>query len=101
MAWAAGFLSIYLQPHTRVEASRWIYDHVPKGSVLACEHWDDWLPLPLPDSPGPGAYQQIEMPLYVADGPEKRGELLAKLNRIDYIILASQKLRDSIPRGPH
>ncbi|MBS0659045.1 MAG: glycosyltransferase family 39 protein [Verrucomicrobia bacterium] len=101
VAWALGFLSIYSQPHTRVEASKWIYENIPRGAVLACEHWDDWLPLPLPGTPGPGVYKQIEFPHYVADNPEKRGDLLAKLNQTDYIILASQKLRDSIPRGPH
>lgn len=101
VAWALGFVSIYLRPHTRVEASRWIYENIPAGSVLACEHWDDWLPLPLPKYPGPGVYKQIEFPHYIADNPEKRGDLLAKLNQTQYIILASQKLRDSIPRSPH
>lgn len=101
VAWACSFLSIYLRPHTRVDASNWIYDHIPKGSVLALEHWDDWLPLPLPNRPGPGNYVQIELPHYLADDMHKRGQLLAKLNHAEYIILASQKLRDSIPRFPH
>ncbi len=100
-AWALAFVSIYRQPHTRVEASRWIYDHIPKGTVLGCEHWDDYLPLPLDGIRGPQEYQQIELPHYVADDVEKRGQLLAKLNAASYIILASQKLRDSIPRMPH
>jgi YYY domain-containing protein len=99
--WALAFLSIYTKPHTRIEASRWIYEHVPANSVLACEHWDDWLPLPLIGNRSPERYEQIELPLYVADDGEKRGELLAKLNRADYIVMSSQKLRDSIPRMPH
>ncbi len=101
LAWALAFLSIYTKPYTRYEASRWIYDHIPRGSVLACEHWDDWLPLPLPGDRSPGQYHQIELPLYVADDAVKRGDLLAKLNNADYIVIASQKLRDSIPRMPH
>ena len=100
-AWAFGFLTIYSKPHTRVEASRWIYEHIEPGKTLACEHWDDFLPLPFGAARDPGRYNQIELPLYVADNMEKRGELLSKLNRADYIIIASQKLRDSIPRMPH
>jgi YYY domain-containing protein len=101
LVWALGFVSIYRQPHTRVEASRWIYEHIPPGSTLACEVWDDFLPLPLPGTPGPGIYHQIEMPLYLVDDPGKRGQLLALLNRAEYIVIASQKLTDSIPRMPH
>jgi len=101
LLWALAFASIYTKPHTRVEASIWIYENVPAGSVLACEHWDDWLPLPREEGRHPGSYVQIELPHYVADNPEKRGQLLARLNQADYIIVASQKLRDSIPRMPH
>ena len=101
LAWALAFVSIYTRKHTRIEASEWIYDHVPAGSVLACEHWDDWLPLPRTGGLSPDRYTQIELAHYVADDSEKRGQLLAKLNRADYVILASQKLRDSIPRMPH
>ena len=101
LAWALAFLSIYAKPYTRYEASRWIYDNIPNGSVLACEHWDDWLPLPFHGDHSPRQYRQIELPLYEPDSGVKRGELLAKLNSADYIVIASQKLRDSIPRMPH
>lgn len=101
LGWALAFASIYTQPHTRVDASRWIYAHIPAGSVLACEHWDDYLPLPQGPGASPELYSQIELPLYVGDDADKRGLLLDRLNKADYIILASQKLRDSIPRMPH
>lgn len=101
LAWALAFLSIYTKPHTRVEASRWIYENIPPGQTLACEHWDDFLPLPVSPELNPGLYKQLELPLYIADDGEKRGLLLDTLNRTDYIIIASQKLRDSIPRMPH
>ncbi|MGC9400373.1 MAG: DUF2298 domain-containing protein [Anaerolineae bacterium] len=32
--WAAAFMQIYVQPFTRVAASRWIYDHVPTAATL-------------------------------------------------------------------
>ena len=101
LLWTVGYSTIYRQPHTRVEASRWIYEHIPPGSVLALEVWDDWLPLPIGGPLGPTSYKQIELPLYEADTPDKRGRLLARLNQAEYIIIASQKLTDSIPRMPH
>lgn len=101
LAWAFAFLAIYQKPMTRIEASNWIYDNIPKGSSLACEHWDDTIPLPFNAERTSEFYQYVEMPLYVVDNPEKRGQLLEKLKSADYIILASQKLRDSIPRMPH
>jgi len=35
--WAIAFMQIYVQPFTRIEASRWIYDHVPTAATLHTE----------------------------------------------------------------
>ena len=45
---ALALTNIYSQPNTRVQASEWIYDHVPAGSVLTNEIWDDPLPIRRP-----------------------------------------------------
>lgn len=99
--WALAFSQIYASPPTRIEASRWIYANVPLGSVLGVEHWDDSLPL------GMGAfstsrcpYQVVPLTLYDPDTPTKRHRLLRALESVDYIILASRRLADSIPRLP-
>jgi hypothetical protein len=36
--YSLAFVRIYSRPHTWLEASRWIYAHVPDGSVIANEH---------------------------------------------------------------
>ena len=99
--WAAAMFGIYLRPATRVAASRWVYDHVPAGSILANEHWDWGLPLPVDgQNPFNGLYAGFEMANYDADTPEKRAQLYNWLDRADYISLASNRLYASISRLP-
>ncbi len=100
-AWGVGFFTIYLRPHTRIAASRWIYDHVPMGSVVANEHWDWGLPLRIDGRGGvTDGYIGITMALYDEDTPQKRDQLLAWLDQSDYLFLASNRLYGSIPRMP-
>jgi len=104
--WGNAMLGVYLRPHPRIAASRWIYDHVPGGSVVANEHWDWGLPLRVDGRDGfrgigvEPAYTGIELALYDEDTPEKRAQLLAWLDRADYLFLASNRLYGSIPRLP-
>ena len=106
--WATAFTTIYTRPVSRVTASRWIFENVPRGSMLANEHWDDPLPLridgmdpfggmyrSLPSSPGDG-----EMHWYDEDTPEKRAQAIQWLDDANYIILSSNRLYGSIPRLP-
>jgi YYY domain-containing protein len=99
LAWAWAFTSIYRRPHSRVEASRWIYAHVPPGAALANEHWDDGLPLHV-DGRNGSIYRHLELPLYAEDGPDKLEMVLRALDGADYVILSSNRLSDSIPRLP-
>ncbi|MFP4344744.1 MAG: DUF2298 domain-containing protein [Anaerolineales bacterium] len=48
VAWTLAFLNIYAQPFTRVEASRWIYHHVPTAVTL---HTQTGLDLHVPVQP--------------------------------------------------
>lgn len=97
--WALAFSSIYDQTHSRIQASAWIYTNIPPGSTLATEHWDDALPLRLPLYDG-GRYRGVELSLYDQENAAKRDKLLATLDQADYVILASRRLADSIPRLP-
>jgi len=106
IAWGTGMAAIYVRPHTRVAASRWIYSHVPHGSTLANEHWDWGLPLRIDGMDGFRAvgtgptYTGFNMEHYNEDTPEKREQLLTWLDQADYIILASNRLYGSIARLP-
>jgi len=97
--WAMTFTSIYRRPHTRVEASQWIYQHVPPASAIATEHWDDALPLRLGDRT-PDVYRRLELTLYDDETEAKRTKLIDTLDRADVIVLSSNRLYASIPRAP-
>ncbi|MBV9544481.1 MAG: hypothetical protein JOY61_08890, partial [Chloroflexi bacterium] len=97
--WALAFSSIYDQPHSRIQASNWIYANIPAGATLATEHWDDRLPLGRPGE-NPNRYRYAELTLYDPETPAKRASLEAALDQSDYVILASRRLADSIPRLP-
>jgi 4-amino-4-deoxy-L-arabinose transferase-like glycosyltransferase len=100
-AWGLGVFTLYRRPHTRIAASRWIYDNVPTGSVVANEHWDWGLPLRIAGRGGVSdGYIGLTMTLYDEDTPEKRAQLLEWLNQADYLFLASNRLYGSIPRLP-
>jgi len=100
--WALAVFSIYLRPHTRLAASRWIYsqDGIPPGSTIAGEHWDWGPPLPL-DGFNPGTmYEGVEMRHYDDDTQDKRVQLFGWLDRADYVIIGSNRLYASISRLP-
>lgn len=93
------FISIYTHPHSRVVASKWIYNNIPPGSVLSYEHWDDGLPLGV-DGKSNSIYKFEELALFAPDIEEKWQKINQQLERIDYLILSSNRLWGSIPKLP-
>jgi len=97
--WSLAFASIYASPSTRITASEWIYENVPKGSILLTEHWDDGLPSPLPGY-NPSQYIYFEMKNYDQDTAEKISKMAENLSRGDFLILSSRRLSGSIGKNP-
>ncbi len=97
--WGIAFFSIYTKPHTRISASKWIFENAPSGSVLLHEHWDDRLPAHL-SGENPFQYTYLEMKNYDADTPEKISEMAENLAKGDFVILSSRRLLGSIGKNP-
>lgn len=97
--WSFSYLSIYSQPHSRIQASNWIYNTAPETAVLSSEHWDDGLPLNLPTGTN-SRYTSLEMPMYFPESPEKWLDIEAKLQQIDFLILSSNRVYGSISSAP-
>jgi hypothetical protein len=104
LIYSLAFVSIYATPHSWVTASERIYQEVPPGSVLAVEHWDMGLPLPLEmdgRSRRQSEYDMRFLALYdEPDDAAKWESLAADLASSDYLIIASRRLYGSIPRVP-
>jgi len=95
--WGVSWASLAWRPYTRVEASRWLAEHLPAGSLVTSEYWDDALPLP-----GLGAERVgvVEMRVFEPDSAAKREALLEALESADAVVLASQRGVGSICRVP-
>ncbi|MEZ4505772.1 MAG: DUF2298 domain-containing protein [Thermomicrobiales bacterium] len=98
--WAFAFTSIYTNTQTRIAASEWIYANIPENTPTLHEHWDDPIPLNLPNMPGSGAYPGGEIAMYDDDNPEKLATLMQRLQENDWIFVTSNRLYDSITRIP-
>ena len=99
-------LNVYSQPNTRIQASRWIFDHLKPGSVLTYEQWDDALPVSI-DNHDASIYHQASyangqqgLDLYGDDTVAKAQQLAKILPTVDAITMASDRLDKSIPRLP-
>ena len=99
LSWPMGFVSIYTKPHSRVQASYWINQNIPAGSTIATEHWDDGLPLRLPDIEN-NPYTLISLPVFGEDIEQKWQEINSALKKSDYIIFSSNRGYGSIIRQP-
>ena len=72
------------------------------GAAIAVEsRWDDALPLSVGGIYAyPGLFQQLNLELDEPDTDEKRQSMLALLQQADYIVVASNRAYDAMPRMP-
>lgn len=98
--YAFAFVQIYHRPHTWDIASRWIYANIPKGSRILCEHWDNDLPLGLPENNRERmGYRHDYMQVYERpDRPSKIDKMARQLAQANYVILPTKRGYGSILR---
>ena len=100
--WSLAFVNgVYGTEHTWVTASRWVYEHVPAGSCIAQEHWEEGFPRTWDEpgmSPAAHRYRQPLLPMYEEDTRQKFETIRDTLRDCDYLVLASNRLWRTIPR---
>jgi hypothetical protein len=89
--WSLAFFSIYTKESTRITASTWIYQNIPKDSKILGEHWDDGLPIDL-DNNHPGQYRIEQLTIYEPDDSSKIEYYAQGLSQADYLIINSRRL---------
>lgn len=98
---AAAFLNLYRQPHSRIQASEWIYAEFPFGATVSYEIWDDPLPLRLPGHEAAhAAFTFVGLPVFDPDTPEKAAALIGTLSSVDLLVLSSTRAHGTLPRFP-
>jgi len=90
VVWPLMFTHIYRQPHSRVEASRWIYKNIPAGSKILTEHWDDGLPLGGTYGTS-NIYHLTQLEVFAPDSIGKINKLDSQLQSADYYIMSSNR----------
>jgi YYY domain-containing protein len=90
---------VYGPDYTRVEATEWIVDNMPPGSVLTSQAWDDALPLALPGV-DLANYSGERLNLVGTDSVDKLVALVRQLGRVDYVVEASPRLWGTVELIP-
>ena len=97
--YSLAFLSIYRHEDPRVQASRWLYEHIEDGSNVLTELWE-FAPLAAVDGHYPGEYRTLQLDLYGSDTDAKVQTIAQQLSGADAIVLATKRVYGSILRVP-
>ncbi len=98
VAWGIANWSIYLRPQTRVEASRWMYQNIPAGSLIYTEHWNDGLPVTV-EGVQPVSFRRELLTSY--DDPDNQKKLkywVDKLSVGDFVIFTTPRITRTMPK---
>jgi hypothetical protein len=103
LVYALAFVGLYFVEHPYRVASAWIYENVPPGSRIAGSHWDDRVPVGIPEHKrSPANYvtegKDLELPFYEQDNLPNIQQLVRRMSKTDYIAFATPRVADSVPR---
>lgn len=97
--YSLAFLSIYHRDDPRIQASRWLYEHLEEGSSILTELWE-FAPIVAADGHHPMQYRGLQLDLYNPDTEAKIQKIAQQLSEADAIVLATKRLYGSILRIP-
>ncbi|MBE2221163.1 MAG: phospholipid carrier-dependent glycosyltransferase [Anaerolineae bacterium] len=105
--YALSFVAIYQSDHPWITASQWLYDHVPQGSLILSEQWDDALPISMAYNGEVRLreeYTNQELTWLTGtderDSEAKLAANLALLAEADYVTLVTNRVYGVAPRLP-
>lgn len=98
--YAVAFVGIYDRPNTRVAATAWLNETLPRGTAIANEHWDDPLPVAGNWTGGTTGFLGLELPVFDPDDGQKLRTLYEQLGAADVYVLSSPRAWNTIGRLP-
>ncbi|MBI3781902.1 MAG: glycosyltransferase family 39 protein, partial [Deltaproteobacteria bacterium] len=98
LAATLAFVSTYTRQHTVVTASEWFYQHIPPGSKVLTQDWDEGFPFALP-AYNLGRYQVRTFGYYEDDTSNKIQRLSEALATSDYVVFQTKRLYGAVPRA--
>ena len=97
---AMAMMSIYFRPFTEVTASEWTYRHIPAGSKILTQHWDEGFPMPLPGRGRNGQRYDIKpLPYYEPDTSTKIRQISQEVSEGDYIVFQTKRLYGALTQA--
>lgn len=92
------YASIYITKHTSLQATDWISQNIPNGSVIMTEEWNDIIRFNQLTRSGKHFIQQSFNFYSLPDDRTKLDRLNILLSNTDYIIVESPKVKNTIMR---
>ena len=106
-AYALSFTNIYSADHPWNIASRWIYENVPRGTLIASEQLDDALPTSMSINDQfrrRNEYRDEQLTWLTSpdalDNEQKLDKNLELLERAEYVTIVSNRVYGVVPRLP-
>ncbi len=88
------FQNVYSNPHTAVQASRWINANIPEDTfILTDNHWDEGVP-------NLGRYRLEQIPIFNGDTTSKIDSMASNLSEADYLLFYSNRTYGAVARAP-
>lgn len=106
--WGIAFVQIYQKDTTRIAATKWIYANIDGSQKIGIEHWDDPIPLNLPESTLQAnglasvyyGNSGVELTVFDPDDDTKIDRLYSQISQVDFIVLSSGRASDTVGKLP-
>jgi len=92
--------NVYTTENTRLAATRWMAAHIPAGSRITVEDWDETLPYSPPGLVVPAYNARMLAILGPGDGPTTVPMFVQALQSADYITISSSRVMGSVAHQP-
>lgn len=97
VVWGLAYAWSFVEPHPHHTASKWLGPMLADQQVVAFEHWDEHIDLPIEE----GVVERAELPSYELPEDDKKIALwTGALARADWVVLTSNRVYRTVLANP-